>query len=119
MYIPNRLEPLPKKEIWIQLIWQPGGNDQTLFLPDEPLVAVTPFDSIQFSRQDTALNGWTHSLFTIDMWPNPPEEWITIKGDILVDNLAIDTRCIPEPATFALLGVGGVLMNLIRKRRSA
>jgi len=34
----------------------------------------------------------------------------------LVDQLVIDTRCAPEPATMALLGLGGLGMLFRRKR---
>ena len=118
IFIPNRPQPLERKEIWLQLTWQPGGNDQSPTMPDEPWVAVTPFQRMEMYRTDTTPNTWTHSLFEITIWPNPPEEWITIKGDILVDQVIIDTICIPEPATVFLLGMGG-LVTLTRKRRSA
>jgi hypothetical protein len=120
MYIPNWPEQRPEKEIWIELIWQRGDMDPNPFLPDEPIVGVAPFESIQMSRKDVIdLNGWTHSLFIINMWPNPPGEWITVKGDILVDELIVDTRCIPEPATLVLFGMGAALMGLTRKGKFA
>jgi hypothetical protein len=115
VYIPNRPDPLPEKEIWLQLTWQPGGADPTPFLPDEPVVGVTPYTTMNMSRQDTDLNGWTESWFVINLYPNPPEEWITIKGDINVDHLIIDTRCVPEPATVALLGLGALVV--FRRKR--
>lgn len=119
VYIPNRQLPLDHKDIWIQLIWKQANFDPDPFLPDQPLIGVTPFDSMQMSRHDSVdPNGWTHSQFKIEIHPNPDAEWITVKGDILVDQLIIETYCIPEPATLALLGIGG-LMALIRKRRSA
>ena len=115
VYIPNRPEILPEKEIWLQLTWQPGGRDPTPFLPDEPVVGVTPYTTMSMSRQDTALNGWTESWFVINLYPNPLEEWITIKGDIIVDHLVIDTRCVPEPATIAMLGLGALVV--FRRKR--
>ncbi|MHC4912007.1 MAG: PEP-CTERM sorting domain-containing protein [Planctomycetota bacterium] len=114
VYIPNFDEPNPEKEIWLQLTWQPGG-DLTPFLPDEPVVGVTPYTTMSMSRQDTSLNGWTESWFVINLYPNPPAEWITIKGDIIVDHLVIDTRCVPEPATVALLGFGALVV--FRRKR--
>lgn len=115
VYIPNA-PYAPEKLIWIQLTWK-AGNEVNPYLPDEPMVGVTPFDKIIISRTDTLVDcGWTHSIFVIDMWPNPIGEWITIKGDILVDELVIDTIC-PEPATIALLGLGGLALHGIRRKR--
>jgi hypothetical protein len=58
---------------------------------------------------------WTQSIYSIVIWPNPREEWIAIKGDILVDKLDIKTTCVPEPATMGLLSLGG--LALLRSRR--
>ncbi len=116
IYLPNRPVGGGWKELWIQLTWKPAGLDSSPFLPDQPNVAVTPFDFATFYRDDQALaDGWIVSLYKIEMWPNPLEEWIAIKGDIWVDELIIDTICIPEPTTIALLGLGA--LTLLRKRR--
>jgi len=119
VYIPNLPEIRPYKEIWIQLTWMSMDLDPDPFLPNVPIVSVIPFDYMQIERGDDIDlgSGWTHSLFMVSIWPNPIEEWITIKGDILVDQLVIDTICIPEPATVIILGIGGVLA-LNRKKRT-
>jgi hypothetical protein len=119
VYVPNWPEPRPEKEIWVQLTWQ--ATDVDPFLPNQPVVGVTSqplFDSMEMTRTDIVdfIPGWNHSVFRIYLYPNPSEEWFTIKGDILVDQLIIDTRCIPEPTTMLLLGIGGAIALARRKR---
>ena len=110
--IPNYWELRPWKDIQIHLTWKPAGLD--LILPDKPLVGVTPgYDPYKVFTVSTSENlglGWVYSLYEIEVIPNPPEEWIAIKGDILVDELVIDTVCVPEPVTIALLGLGGLVV---------
>jgi len=116
VYIPNTdiTDPDTHKEILLTLIWKP--NVVNTILPELPLVAITPFKKIELQQIDIDLgNGWTESTFNITVWPNPTEEWLTIKGDIMVDSLTIATMCVPEPATIAMLGLGG--LALISKRR--
>ena len=120
--IPNRQLRLEYKEIWIQLIWQPGDRDQSPYLPDEPVVGVTSqpmFTLLEMSRtaQMDFVPGWNWSVFKVKLYPNPDIEWITIKGDIVVDHLVIDTVCIPEPASLVLFGISA-LITLTWKRRS-
>ena len=115
--IPNYEFPNPRKDITISLIWAPGGADP--FLPDQPLVGVSaiPMASMTMSVVNDPFEGtiWTQSIYSISIWPNPPKEWIAIKGDILVDQLDIKTTCVPEPATMGLLSLGG--LALLRSRR--
>lgn len=123
--IPNNPEPNPYKDILIYLVWKEQGNDPTgapfnkdPFLPDEPLVAVAPFVDMEMNLQDIPENGWHHSSYSIRIWPNPQKEWISIKGNILVDYLAIDTVCVPEPATIAILTLGGLFILRTRKNKN-
>lgn len=116
VYIPNLPEPNPLKYIWVQVTWKPAEY-RDIFLPDEPIVGVAPFDVMTTGKEQLQLpEGWVQSTFKITIEPNPPEEWITVKGNVLVDELVIDTICIPEPATICLLGLGGLVTLLRRKR---
>jgi len=116
--IPNSPVLNPYKEITIDLTWAPGGVDD--FLPDQPLVGVSaiPMDSMTMSIVNDPIAGtiWTQSIYSIVIRPNPPMEWIAIKGDILVDELDIKTTCVPEPATMGLLGLGGLALLRVRRK---
>jgi len=121
--VPNAEPPNPYKEIWIKLVWmaeKDSGGDFQLnpFLPDEPLIAVTPFEYMDLTKEceTVDLNGWYTSIYIATIWPNPPKEWISVKGNILVDYLSIETYCVPEPATIAIL-TAGCLWVLRSKRR--
>ncbi len=116
VYLPNSQVTGPDtyKNITLTLIWKASTIDT--ILPEDPLVAVTPYVDLTSSRADINLgDGWMQTSFDITIWPNPIEEWFAIKGDIMVDELSINTECIPEPTTIALLGLGA--LTLLRKRR--
>ena len=118
--IPNRPQSGPDsyKEIWLQLTWKAAELDP--FLWDEPFVSINThpvYNKYEIISHDMGQNenGWTNTVFEIKVWPNPYEEMITLKGDIVVDQVGVDTYCIPEPCTLALVGLG-VIFGLKRKR---
>jgi hypothetical protein len=119
--IPNSQELQPLKEMQIELIWKAA---QDSFLPPQPSVSVTPvyadqnlhiYPQVLLLGEEQA-DGWTKTVFSVNITPNPIREWIYIKGGIIVDQVSIDTRCIPEPVTFGLL-IGGALMAIRRRRK--
>ena len=69
-------------------------------------------------------NGWATDVFELVIEPNPIAETIALyfsDGDsnpmypAYVDQVVIDTICIPEPATMSLLALGG--LAVLRRRR--
>ncbi len=106
----------PEKLIWVQLTWrqQPGTDGGPFMDPWDPLPGFTS-TPVRIEDEQTAADGWTTTTYAWEIYPNPADEWFTIGGDIDVDQLVIDTWCVPEPATLSLLVIGG--LTLIRRRR--
>jgi hypothetical protein len=112
--IPNNPVSQPVKEIWVELTWEAAASS---FIPDQPIIGVWAdnFEK-QLMGEQQLDNNWKASLYKITIWPNPSAEQITINGDICLDQVIVDTICIPEPATFGLL-IGGALMAIRRRRK--
>jgi len=114
--IPNNPVSKPVKEIWVELIWEAASLSS--FIPDQPIIGVWADDFEKQLMGEQQIGGnWRASLYKITIWPNPSAEQITINGDIHLDQIVVDTICIPEPATMLLLGLG-VIFGLKPKKRS-
>ncbi len=108
----NRPEPLPYKDIQVQITWRPqvpGGFlmvREMMWGATGSLVQELPLE-----------NGWMHSTYMIHLEPNPGMEIVRLDGSVMIDELVIDTICIPEPMTLSLLAVGAAALTLRRRRR--
>ncbi len=115
--VPNDPAEREYKTIDLLLTWKPGDLGS---LPRRPLVAVSadPMTAQQLVVEPQSPVGvWNVTLYQFTIWPNPPDEWIIIMGDIVVDELMIGTECIPEPATIGLLGLGSIALLRYRRKR--
>lgn len=115
IYVPvyNFSEPLNEKIIWIQLTWLSKGWTPLVEAKADSLdiQTVIPEWTTGFLIDEQVLNdGWTHSTFKVILRPNPSQELIHIYGSIYIDDLVVDTLCIPEPATLVLMAMGSFLV---------
>ena len=127
--IPNNPVENDYKLLQIQMTWAASFP-----VPIEPFVFIEaedingqPLSSIDLLSETDVILGptnelgagefWHHTTYLYLILPNPIIETVYISGSILVDELVIDTICIPEPATLGLLGLGGVSLIISRRRR--
>jgi len=108
----NRPEPLPFKIIQIQLTWAPQPNTGVPLVQEiNSGIVATVVDEVVIGNPTP----WFHTTYRMIIEPNPSWEHIQISGDIDVDELVIDTICIPEPGSLALIGLG--LLVLMRRKK--
>ncbi|UCD73832.1 MAG: hypothetical protein JSV91_08530 [Phycisphaerales bacterium] len=111
----------PVKFIYLQITWWTDGYEGDRPLPDV-WDAYSPHGPVDWSVAEITDefelgDGWWYSRWYIEMWPNPEWEWINFypawSEDMYIDQIVVDTLCIPAPGALALLGLAG----LIRRRR--
>ncbi len=83
-------------------------------------IDLTVWDLLDTVRTNPDADGWVTEVLKFRLEPNPPWEILTmgefISYPAYVDQVVIDTICIPEPGTLVLLAVGCVRL-LVRPRR--
>jgi len=116
--IPNRPDPSETKWIWLQVTWRDTpGLPKTGLIVGASDPAGSPATIEGFSSQVLPA-GWNWSGYWMAIRPNPLYETITIAGFVDVDQVVVDTQCIPEPSTLALFGlVGAAAAGTFRRRK--
>lgn len=109
--VENYPEPFEEKRVWIQVTW--AGELPTVEAWGETDIQ----DSVLATLVSQTLleDPWVHTTFEVVLTPNPTFETIFIHGGAYVDEVVIDTICIPEPVTLWLLALGG--LAVIRRKR--
>jgi hypothetical protein len=112
--VDNHNPPNEVKYMWVQVVWQPqAGSAGEPILSDFRPLGSTPVAVGPVPLQ----NGWFETTYKWEIHPNPPDEFFVLSGNINVDQLVIDTWCIPEPGTGLLTVLGGGLLLVLRWRR--
>ena len=110
--VPNNPVQNPYKEMWIQ----------TTYTSDEghaPIIYALPEGGAPYLVMDLVgvvnlQDGYYHATYHVIIEPNPTMELTIVRPfdcTLYVDDLIIETICIPEPATLVLLGLGGLLLR--------
>jgi hypothetical protein len=108
--IPNHDLDWPDKFMYVQITWWTGGVSGAI-----DYVSPTPTEVTLQQSMDLG-NGWQWDLWYIHIQPNPSWEWFSLYGGpygqpgVYVDQVVVDTICIPEPASL-LLAVAGLLLR--------
>lgn len=113
--IPNAPDqPDWTKKVWIQLTWELEGT----ILPDITVNGVVGQEIETDILEVYQGHEWFHTTWLVNLPNNPPSETVRIAGDLMVDELVIDTICVPAPGA-VMLGVIGIGMvgTYTRKRR--
>lgn len=114
--VDNYPAPNPVKYMWVQVTWQPQTNSPFAtpilsgFNP-QPVTAIEAVGPVDLGF------GWYETTFKWELRPNPVDEIFILSGDINVEQLIIDTWCIPEPSALLLATLGGGLLLVPRLRR--
>ena len=104
------------KDVWTQVTWETDNNGS-------PIVTVDGVPStLQFSVPVGGNPGWYQNVYLTTLQFNPASESVVISGSLAgttfdVGQVVIDTQCIPEPSSLAMLALGALSSMLYASRK--
>lgn len=114
--VPNRPEQNLYKDIWLQITYSSQNGDAPSILVSYPNAEGEMFEQpLNATANPVQLDDYYwHAVYTARLPWNPTFEVISITPrdcQVYVDEIAIETQCIPEPMTMGLLGLGSLLLR--------
>jgi len=120
--IPNESDPFKVKLVWLEITVTVAPSRDLTVDDIEATCGAPSMPTVTLLWDKVLSSGgryYYQALWELD--PQPDEEWVTFipkpnTGEqFAIEEVDIDTICIPEPATLSLLVLGGVA--LLRRRR--
>jgi hypothetical protein len=112
------------KEIRMEITYKSFGDSAFIFnvepVYSDPTLIADVYGAYLEERVQLA-NGWMRDVYSFLLFPNCEWEFIDLgfnakSAVVAVDSVVIDTVCIPEPATLAILILGSAMLVKTRRR---
>ncbi len=117
IHVDNFDLPNPSKKIWVQIVFNTGWPPSIKVLPNAG--GANPEQRMTLVGVPESVDDWyMKATYELTLDKNPNHEIfriIPVNWEAWIDEIIIETQCVPEPMTLTLLGMGGLL--LLRKRR--
>jgi hypothetical protein len=125
-WLPNFDNQNPYKDVWIQVTYFATSSAQYSSVDASTYPYPSEISEPSLIADYSHGNGWYTDVWNLQIIPNPQAEFIYVNftnqqygtGPLYpayLDQVVIDTWCVPEPTTICLLGFGA--LSLIRRKK--